>query len=254
MVVGWVFSPPVGRAHVLDYGHTCTHTGRGEGVARTKTMWVSGLTGNEKNGRLNTALCEMALANMDLRFLFNTNLVGGVYTCYLSGYNVITSEAPSKHQGGISHLFCNCPNWKIDAHQSFGTCVLTFHIVTLWKGWFDVGCYVMLASAADNEHISTELIYCTDGVDLILVVDINADLYHPKGRECGNDIVEILVVGGLKDMAANFWKRRGVWGRQTWSMVGRWCPNQTTYWLPTDRRSWMLLSGTPTITLTLTWS
>ena len=43
-------------------------------------------------------------ANMDLGVLFDMNLTGGVYTCHLSGYNMIESEATIKHQGGDSAL------------------------------------------------------------------------------------------------------------------------------------------------------
>ena len=31
MEVSWVFHPTVGRAHLLAYGHTCNHMGRGKG-------------------------------------------------------------------------------------------------------------------------------------------------------------------------------------------------------------------------------
>ena len=42
---------------------------------------------------------------MDLRVLFKTKILGGVYTRHLSEYKVLASEAPIKYHGGIALLF-----------------------------------------------------------------------------------------------------------------------------------------------------
>ena len=45
--------------------------------------------------------------NMDLGVLFKTKIMNGVYMRRSLDYNVIVSEAPIKHQGGVSLLFCD---------------------------------------------------------------------------------------------------------------------------------------------------
>ena len=60
---------------------------------------------NGLNGVLGLALNAMEQAKIYLGVLFETNIMGGIYMCLLSEYNVLTLEAPSKHQGRLALLF-----------------------------------------------------------------------------------------------------------------------------------------------------
>ena len=60
--------------------------------------------------------------------------------------------------------------------------------------WLIVGCYVLPGSAAETEHISNALCHCPDGLEPILVGDININLSQPVCSESDKDLTVILVV------------------------------------------------------------
>ena len=60
---------------------------------------------NGHTGGIGLVLRMMEQANTELGVLFETNIMGGIYMCLLSEYNVLTLEAPSKHQGRLALLF-----------------------------------------------------------------------------------------------------------------------------------------------------
>ena len=57
---------------------------------------------NGRKGGLEVALRGMSHANMDLGILEKTKLTDGVYTRRSAGYNVIATDAPRRHRGGVA--------------------------------------------------------------------------------------------------------------------------------------------------------
>ena len=57
---------------------------------------------NGRKGRLEMALPGMFQANMDLGILQETKLRDRIYTRGSAGYNVIATDAPSRHRGGVA--------------------------------------------------------------------------------------------------------------------------------------------------------
>ena len=57
---------------------------------------------NGRTGGLEAALRGMSQANMDLGILQETKLTDGVYTRGSAGYNVIATDTPSQHRGGVA--------------------------------------------------------------------------------------------------------------------------------------------------------
>ena len=108
-----------------------------------------------QTGGIDSDMCAMEQVNIDLGFLFDTKITGGINTGPSPEYNMLVLEVHGKHQGGIEILFRNSPHWKIKAYQSFGTHVLSFQLVMGCKRWFIVRCYVLPGRAAENEHIVT---------------------------------------------------------------------------------------------------
>jgi hypothetical protein len=51
--------------------------------------------GSGRNGGLESALRVMAAMNIYFGILVETKIAGGIYTCFLSGYNVFASNAVS---------------------------------------------------------------------------------------------------------------------------------------------------------------
>ena len=57
-----------------------------------------------------------------------------------------------------------------------------------------VRCYVLPGSAAETEHIAKALCHYPDGLERILVGDINVNLSQTEGRESDKDLTVIMVV------------------------------------------------------------
>ena len=62
------------------------------------------------------------------------------------------------------------------------------------KRWFVDVCYVLPGSAAETYHITKVLYQCQDGLELILVGDLNINLSQPEGIYIYKDLVVMLVV------------------------------------------------------------
>jgi len=54
------------------------------------------------NGGLEAALRVMDQSGVDIGFLLETKLAGGIYTQHLSGHNVLPSTGTSSSSGGIA--------------------------------------------------------------------------------------------------------------------------------------------------------
>ena len=55
-----------------------------------------------ERGGLKAELRGMSQANVDLGILQETKLTDGVYTRGSAGYNVIATDVPSRHRGGVT--------------------------------------------------------------------------------------------------------------------------------------------------------
>jgi hypothetical protein len=60
---------------------------------------------NGQNGGLESALRAMAEMDIDFRILVETKITAGIYTCFLSSYNIFASNAVSVRQGEIALLW-----------------------------------------------------------------------------------------------------------------------------------------------------
>ena len=67
------------------------------------------------------------------------------------------------------------------------------------KSWFIVRCYVLPGSAAETYHIAKALCHCPDGLEPILVEDLNVNLPQTEGRESDKDLTVIMVVEDTYD-------------------------------------------------------
>ena len=70
---------------------------------------------NGRKGGLEAALQGMSQANMGLGILQETKLTDGVYTCGSAGYNVIATDAPSRHRGGVALFYRSTPHLVVEA-------------------------------------------------------------------------------------------------------------------------------------------
>ena len=82
---------------------------------------------NGRNGGLEAALRAMAQANVDLGVFQET---GDIYTRMSSGYRVIATNAPSKHQGGVALFYCDSDQYQVEALQTFGPNIISFQLAS----------------------------------------------------------------------------------------------------------------------------
>ena len=92
---------------------------------------------------------------------------------------MIATDAPSKHQGGIALFWRDSPYWQVEAYQAYDPNVLSFQLVTGQKRWYVVGAYVPPSDTSTIEYVSKALDDQPEGVDPILIGDLNANLADP---------------------------------------------------------------------------
>ena len=78
-----------------------------------------------RNGRLETALREMACMNVDIGFLTEAKLTDGIYTRYSSGYHVYATEATSPQKGGIALFWRDQSNWTVESERCHGPNIIS---------------------------------------------------------------------------------------------------------------------------------
>ena len=81
---------------------------------------------NGQKGGLEMALRGMSQANMDLGILQETKLKDDIFNRGLAGYSVITTDAPSRHHGGVALFYRSEPHFVVEAVEKFGPNVLGF--------------------------------------------------------------------------------------------------------------------------------
>jgi hypothetical protein len=81
---------------------------------------------SSRNGGLESALQAMKQMGIDCGVLLETKLTEGVYTRWSSGYNVQSTHAPSRWQGGISLFWRASETYEVEEVELHGPNVLSF--------------------------------------------------------------------------------------------------------------------------------
>jgi exonuclease III len=117
-------------------------------------------TYNIRNGRaggLEAALRAMGQMNVDLGVFQETKLTGGIHTRRSARYQVLATDAPSAHQGGIAVFWRDSPQWQVEAYRAYGPNVVSFQLTSGKYPWYVVGAYIPPADTVTLEHISKAL-------------------------------------------------------------------------------------------------
>jgi hypothetical protein len=200
-----------------------------------------------RNGGLESALRVMDNLGIDLGFLVETKLTGGVYTRFLSGYNVLALEAPSAWQGGIALFWRGNNSYEIKETRIWGSNVISLHLIVGSTRFFVVGCYIAPSDLTTLACVKTAWRECPAGAHPILVGNLNLDLRAPR-TEREETIAEQVNAMDLVNMSRHFCQHSGkrLWGRWTWRMRrrGSWISSQCEYFLgrETDRRRFRRMS------------
>ena len=216
-----------------------------------------------RNGGLESALRAMKQMGVDCGVLLETKLTEGVYTRWSSGYNVRSTHAPSKWQGGISLFWRTSGTYEIEQVEIRGPNVLSFQLVSGAARWYIIGCYIPPNDLTTLTHVDEAWRACPKGCLPILLGDLNVNLAAPRNNR-DDTIADQVDAMALIDMSTHFRQRRGrrSRGRWTWRMRRgrRWVSSQCDYILgrATDlgdgfgaQASERLFVMTPTIALLL---
>jgi hypothetical protein len=95
-----------------------------------------------RNGGLEGALRVMDQLGVDIGFLLETKLTGGIFTRYSSSYSVLASTATSVRQGGIALFWRGNNSYEVEETQIWGANVISLQLRMDNAQFFVVGCYI----------------------------------------------------------------------------------------------------------------
>jgi hypothetical protein len=200
-----------------------------------------------RNGGIEAALRAMEQMGVDIGFLLETKLMGGIYTRHLSGYNVLASDTTLLGSGGITLFWRGNISYEVKETQIRGPNIISLHLMTGSTRFYVVGCYIPPFNLETLVYINKAWCECPKGAHPILVGDLNFNLRVPC-TEREETIAEQVDAMDLVDMSRHFCQRLGnrLRGRWTWQMrrEGRWISSQCDYFLgrETDRRRFQCIS------------
>ena len=196
----------------------------------TYNIWDGGCN------NLNVALQSMQQMRINLGVFTETKLDHDMYTRHCCGYEILSTKAASRHQGGVA-LFWRSKSfgWDIEGVHCFGPNVIWCLLVSGNCRWTLVGAYIP-PSEDDGSTLSSisQAIQMTHHAPIIFFGDINVDLQRVvSDRDC--HIATELHLLGLVDVADGFCHPRGRW---TWSQQRghRYIRSTTDCVLTTQRR------------------
>jgi hypothetical protein len=144
---------------------------------------------------------------VDCGILLETKLTKGVYTRWSSGYNVQSTHAPSKWQGGISLFWRTSETYEIEEVELRVQNVLSFQLVSGATRWYIIGCYIPPTNLTTLRHINVTWRACPKGCLPILLGDLNVNLAAPC-NECNDTIAKQVDAMALIDVSNYFCQRR----------------------------------------------
>ena len=151
---------------------------------------------------------------VDISFLVEMKLTGGVYTRFLSGYSVLASEAPSAWQGGIALFWRGNNLYEIKETQIWGSNVISLHLIVESTHFLVVGCYIPPSDLATLTCAEAAWRECPAGAHPILVGNLNLNLCAPC-TEQEETIAEQVDAMELVNMSRHFYQSSGkqLWGQ-----------------------------------------
>jgi exonuclease III len=197
-----------------------------------------------RNGGLEAALRAMDQLGVDIGFLVETKLTGGIYTWHSLGYDVLALTATSSSSGGIALFWRSNTSYKVKETQIWGPNVISLHLMMGSTKFFVMGCYIPPSDLETLACINKAWRECPKDAHPILVGDLNLNLQAPR-TEREETIAKQVDAMNLVNMSRHFCQRSGnrLRGRWTWWMrrEGRWISSQCDYFLGREtnrRRFW----------------
>jgi hypothetical protein len=169
---------------------------------------------------------------VDIGFLLETKLTGGIYTHYSSGYSILALTATLVWQGGIALFWRGNNLYEVEETKMWGANVISLHLMMGAIQLFVVGCYIPPSDLEMLTDVDKAWHACPVGAHSILVGDLNFNFCAPC-TECKEMIAKQVDAMDLVYMSRHFCQCSGKWlrGRWTWRMKkeGRWISSQCDY-------------------------
>ncbi len=153
---------------------------------------------------------------VDCGILLETKLTEGVHTHWSSGYNVQSTHAPSKWQGGISLFWRTSETYEIKEVELHRPNVLSFQLVLGTTRWYIIGCYIPPTDLTTLTHVDEAWWACPKGCLLILLGDLNVNLAALR-NERDDTIPKQVDAMALINMSNHFRQQRGRRSRGRWT-------------------------------------
>jgi hypothetical protein len=83
-----------------------------------------------RNGGIEAALRVMEQMGVDIGFLLEAKLTGGIYTRHSSGYDVLASNAMSSSSGGIALFWRGNISYEVEETRIWGPIIISLHLMT----------------------------------------------------------------------------------------------------------------------------
>jgi exonuclease III len=192
-----------------------------------------------RNSNLQIAGRAFRQNNLDIIIVSKTKIDTLAYFQHIEGYRVITTKAPSAHQGGVALFYRDHPKqgWSIESVRTHGSNVLSCILHTGRTRYPIIGVYLAPSHLDDLPHIQHAL-QCFPREKVILLGDFNTnldDFTKPRTRQ----ILQICAQYDLQDMLSHFKQRQQHRDRTTWWQFrdGKKIKSRCDYILHSDRRT-----------------
>ena len=167
--------------------------------------------GNVRNKVFELELRGGSQANMDLGIFQGKKFTDGIYTRGSAGYNIIATDAPSRHRSGVAMFHRPASNFAVEAVHQFGPNIVGFQLAAGERWWYIVGCYLTHDDTSTIDSVVSALKERPRGAELLVVGDFNLNLAEPEGDRRGEYIVAAMATEGLVDISAHFLLQRSSW-------------------------------------------
>jgi hypothetical protein len=125
------------------------------------------------------------------------------YTRSASGYTEFATQTTHFNQGGIALIFTNSLYFQIESQQKHGPNVISCILVTGKRQLPSIGVYIPPTDTTTLTYISEASKRFT-GKPIILLGDINVDLWTITPSNRDTEIMALLATFGLEDMSTHF--------------------------------------------------
>ena len=144
-----------------------------------------------------------------------------IYTRRSVGYDIVATDAPSRHRSGVTIFHRPAPHFAVELVQQFGPNVIGFQLATGAQQWCIVGCHLAPDETLTIERVVKALRERPKGADLLVAGDLNINFAAPEGDRREEDIAATFATEVLEDMAPHLLPRLRRWcqDRRTWGML-----------------------------------